>query len=1562
MGQQQDIDYRAELDKLEPEARTKYVGGWRTYLQGLPKSAFSAQITSITRRFGPEFASELVQPETMDVRQPAPPVTNVPAADIKAEVPWYQKPVVWAAEQEALQPAFKGLEKYYKGYITPASLLAAQSYSPNIREQLAGRNPFSIPQEQRETMWDEASIPWLAKTATELVVDPLSYFGWGLSTKAMKAASRMGMPAVAKALKPISNAEEAYIRMAAKPIQGGAKALRKAPAVIPDIAELRATGKLVFKKPIDESARSIINNLPTHTYDLLHNLGLAGEISGKPLSQILENLRMGIPDEELFKTIISPQQKRALGYLQKNAGQLDLDTIIKIADKHPDTAASVIGWKQVGLVAKELKLPPPRLATGVLGSFQKITNNMYSLWKRTVLQTPYYVLQNTVENPVRELLVGVRPLLDITDYAKLGSFGEHPMDIQRRVISLADRWNKNMPEHLATPFAKTPATGGVTEAVTGAVAVGKAFPASTVAAYMDDAAIVNTYFSYYDRYMRTLMETTSPETAASLAKLTGLYDDAIKAGTPKASWTNTEIHKSVTPKIQEKLDEIAAKLPDSLKLDPVKRIMVKDFIPYKAGGTSAKWIDSEGWMQLHPQASMDDIVHELVHANYPAWDEKLVEKTGRELAKIIKDSPDIIEPEILTHLKQTSISGSSDDVIKAFQEVQRNKTMVISRPTSQIEKSLPGAIQNKIRAELPRLWAKNDIQGIHRLFEELQRTLPQRIETYQKQVMVQRLKSYRDLIRTSVPRKYQSFVTKVLNSFKMDKISESEARIASAKSLTEFQQAMFKASQASRRELEALAEATMITEAIARNVDDKVLQAWYFTGEQINQRAFKAGEELVDHVFTTANVIRFAKDPSAIRKGWDTFIQTIQSEFPEIAESLRSVTAPDTDSLWSAYRSMQERRWFNVGQEKLRAMGIDFNQFPRVIGVDGKLLTQEDFLKSQLSGLKSWESRIVKTWDKRHIKPTAKNKLLDGLREETLLTKESVALQERQIQNEAREMALGVTYSTFGNYAQRTNLDEFMQGVGVPFWFFPSRSIPFYTSQMIQRPRLGVEIMNMQNESATSEQPSRLFGSLNIPGTNYWYNPIGSTMLWQLADQRNFTPAAMGGLEQGQNWIRNTLGVSLGPQWTIATALVERVMGRQQGKTILTMEPQPIIPQQRWLDAVANLHLPVISPIVGLMNEPFDAYLRAVYGDTVANWQKREVEKTIVDMGFNPQDAPDKVIEAAWDKYYIRQLLSIPGGAVKEMTDTEMARFEAINQKSKDLGLTKQQRVSLRQMGESPFVGLRQDQIEAIYEDVPAQKLWRYIRPWGLTSKSKPVWDDYIQLKLGRETLLYGADKDNPTKGSRLYKEQQFDKALQSGKISPREWKSMYRQSYSDYISKVEQLEIDFPEAPKTEADWESYRELLGWDEPVRHPDDIKLDEYYKVMDSSKFETELGQFDFNAWKKAESTFFQGLSPDTALYINSRKDRYKTPLRSAYSRDMKKVQPYYDLQDAILAQYPPEIANLIKYALTTPDPAIQRAVLMSNPISLIVLRRIRLAKQRLRIQTPEIDRILRFWSS
>ena len=1768
MAEPQQSDIMGALGRLPDAEREKYLSTYQEYLGKLPQSAYNSALTRLTNQYGPEFASAVAGP-VIDVRKPVA-VPEPQVRDITKPPTAYENPIPWLAEQPLIkpfadmagglmqQPILKTISeqplvkpivdlygKYENSWIKPAAMGVGQVFSSDLREGLQGRSPFDVSPEERSAMWEEnQQIPWIARTALEMGVDPISYVGWGIPGMAEKAALKGGQKALAAGIHALGTVpEELFTQAANLPVKMAGQALKSLPVKVPQVSlsEFGATGKFFtgkWGKPFDESARTIAGNTGTHAFDALSGLERAGAEKGKPFSQILEDLRMGIPDQELIGTIKNPLQQRALGHLQENIGKLNMDSWIKFADRHPIETQVGISTELKRLVAQQLGVAADKKATGMIGLAQRL----YNWWRPMVLQTPYYVMQNLVENNVRQILDGISPIFDITDFAKLSNLAEHPIDIQRKIISLRDRWMNKMPE-AGSILAKTPSSGNITDALTGHLSRGHTMPATTIASYLDDVAMVNTYFNKYNSHVKMLMEKSSPETAKALSDIQALVADL----------------------------------------------------------------------------------------------------TGK------------VEPQLAEHLGNLAVGGTTDDFVRAMAEVQSNKTLTIARPMNDLEKGIPMAIQDKIKYDLPRLWARNDLRGITNLFEELKRTLPQRIESYQKQKMLSSMKEYRDLSKTNMPANTRTLLTKAINSFKANRIREAEQAAKSHHSLSAFQQAMFDAHVASRRELEDMAEVLMVDKALRGSITPEELTSWYNTSRAINDGAFGAGKELVDRTFQTADTIRFAKDPTKVQSAWDNYIRNIQSDFPEIAEGLKAI-APNNDDLWHAYRQVQERRWFNVGQEKLTAMGLDYNDIAKVAGADGKILTQEDFLSEQLKALKGWEDRVVDAWDNRHnvgvpsaandlkglqaelgalipnnteykgvqinytinkngfeidvikannqkagagtkvlqeindmadkygvpvkvhaqplagnlpakpvkpvvhpayedatlrakiekldtlqnapieeydklkdeilaelenkgaikneakpiaekirgkdrpnslhaqkdldslqgkgydtsdaedalsdyqgiersdysdaeefsdaraeawdefldkldeIEPTdtweeqlakvnkdfkdydtaelaynkaassgstmtqeqleawytkqgfkpvgkstagiatvmerpakvglTKNQILDDFREKVIAAKESVAIQSKTIHNQASNTALNVTYGTYGNYAQRTNLDEFMTGMGAPFWFFPSRSIPYYTTQLIKHPGLGIETLSMQKEANESANPSRLFGAINIPGTDYWYNPLQSSMWWQLTNpmSKSFNAAGAGGLEQGDNFLRNQLGVSLGPQWKIASSIVERVVANQTGQTALTAEPQAIIPQQRWLQAVAGLKLPqfgvagqLISGAADTLNQPFDAYLRAVYGDTVAEYAKREVEKTIVDMGFNPQTASPEVIKAAWDKYYTRQLWGIPGGAVKEMNPTEQARFQAMNQKAKDMGLNKEQRTTYRDLNESPFTGLRQDQLEAVYKDIPAAKLWRYIRPSGLTTESRPIWEDYIKLKLEREKLLYGTDPNKPDKGSRLYTEQAIDRSLRTGKITPREWKALYRQNYDEYINKVDEATGIYKKAPQTDADWEAYRKMLGWDTPVRHPDDIKLDEYYKELDSSKFTDEIGSFDYNKYRDAEQKFLSTVTPEQAAYIQSRKDRYKTPLRATYSNDMVLAQPYYDIQDQVLAQYPPDIKQLIEYAQQF-SPVIQKAYLARSPQALLALRKARLMRDQYRTQHPNIDRILRYWNS
>ena len=123
------------------------------------------------------------------------------------------------------------------------------------------------------------------------------------------------------------------------------------------------------------------------------------------------------------------------------------------------------------------------------------------------------------------------------------------------------------------------------------------------------------------------------------------------------NWGDTEFHKSISPTMRAKIDNAVYNLPSDISLSRVKRIMIST--PKLLNYRSAKWIDSEGILQLSSSFTKEDVIHELIHANKPGMIEKDVEKLTQELSKV-------------SHI---SLSAMSDiDISFEFSNLQRRST------------------------------------------------------------------------------------------------------------------------------------------------------------------------------------------------------------------------------------------------------------------------------------------------------------------------------------------------------------------------------------------------------------------------------------------------------------------------------------------------------------------------------------------------------------------------------------------------------------------------------------------------------------------------------------------------------------------------------------------------------------------------------------------------------------------------------------------------------------------------------------------------------------------------
>lgn len=1480
---------------LTSEQRQQLVSGWRAHIQNLPSAARSATLATLTREYGPDFASEVVQPETVKTTPTVMPIGSVTQPPMQGH--WWDKvPVIKQVAQDIVEPittpALKALDWENRKWITPAAMTVGQVL-PQVRQQLGGRQPFAIPEQERQQLWKQTNLPWLAKTGIELAVDPLSYVGWGipgaLETKAIgigertaleqslettvragmkgaseetikagieraskyglqsmpevlnKAAQETGYGAAAKLLHPMVQAEKAFNVVAEAPFKAVGGAIRSTKA-----------GEWL----LSETKKSIVGRMSLHTADAFNNLATAGDKLAvkQPLSQTLDALMTGKIDEStktLLNTITNPQQKVALSkiseYAQTDEGfRAILNGAIKKADKTEYESARIVGESLKSKMAKELGLRPNVIDKGTVAKTQQVLGSIGNLWKRMVLNTPWYPQQVFAENAIRQIMVGTNPFFEMADIVARADFKEMPLEIQRKGIGIME--GMHAPTAKQTILERTASMGsGPTESTLGLWQGGWYNTPANFAQGSDRHTVMGIFFPKYTQYVKELLEATSPETAKTLSQIRDLGEGLKKSG---------------------------------------------------------------------------------------------------------------VEPLVADHLVNTALNGSSDTFLQEMQKIQKNKTLTIARPINDAEQSVAYADQQYLKQAIPAAWYKNDANGINKAFDKVVNNIPQRVSDYQEANLIRRAKAIRDQIVVGYSPEVRSLMRNALKRASTTRVAEYDAEMLAAKSAGALSDARFEASLGARQEIEDLSEGLAYSEMLKGNAGQKEMAKFYDGKAKLTADVRTASASLRNVTREASETISRSKNATKIQEAWTKFIQEIQSIAPEQASILVNAT-PDTELLWNTYFKVQERRWWNHGQDIMELAGIPKNTYLSAINpATGKALTQEDFIQEQIGIVNGWRDRAIEAFDKRAQSSKPLDMALDNFREQTLKALDGISLQHQTIKNQAKDMALNDVRSTFGHYAIHSNLDEIMTKI-IPFWYFPSRSLPFYARQMITKPRLGIEMYNIQKQMEDSTQPNNLFGYIQIAGTGLWYNPLRVSHLFKLATESNYTPADFGSTE-GASSLLQKVGIGLGPQFAIAESLVGRALGKKM------VEPEAIIPQQVWLKAIAHLDLPGLSQVAGIVNEPFDGYLRAVYGNDIADYQLREVEKYMVDAGLNPAELAVKSaagdatataqIQAAWKRYYIRQLASIPFGTLRSFTQTEQERLDAINKKVEAMGISPEQQAAYRAAGESPLVGMRQDQIDAFYSDIPAEKLVKYIRPANLTPESAPYWDDYVQLKIQRQDAL----------DARIAREQQLDTQLQTNKITPREWKALYRTSYQTYVDQVGAFEKDYPKAMKTEADWTAFKNLIGSTISPRNPDDIALDNYYTALDTSNGQFDNpdvpGEFDYAKYRTAEQQFLSTLSKGTQDYINSRKNKYKTPLRVAYTQDMAKAQPYYDIGDAVLSQFPVEVQNIINYAMNYPDPAIQKTILSRSPTAMLALRRVSQAKAQFLVKNPSIAQILRYWNT
>ena len=544
----------------------------------------------------------------------------------------------------------------------------------------------------------------------------------------------------------------------------------------------------------------------------------------------------------------------------------------------------------------------------------------------------------------------------------------------------------------------------------------------------------------------------------------------------------------------------------------------------------------------------------------------------------------------------------------------------------------------------------------------------------------------------------------------------------------------------------------------------------------------------------------------------------------------------------------------------------------------------------------------------------------------------------------AADYATQFAGSVMGNYAVTTNLDQFMNHI-VPFWYFPSRSIKFYTKTFIQKPytlAFLTRYMNQAKEGFGSQMtPESLVGyfPISIGDQTYFINPFRPWMGYQML---GYEPMAGLGQPIVQQVFQasNMLGIGIAPQYTMALETINKLTS-QDGVYLTRGEPMPLFPQERWLqDAIG-----AASGNYAAMPEQV-AFSQNV--DGMPDWEKRNLEKELARwIGRNPDIAaqngwtyPRDIIAvkdsntqaASVIKQQIRRmsgygLVSVIAPIYSRRNSEELImqkdRLQAIKDILTQNGINADAAIErANKIGFSPMMYLNRQQRREIYDAHPEWKPWEGLTRVGINPQER-------NIETQTEQFYTDMDSVRNQLGARL---SIADDAFIDGSMTGYQWRQVYQEVQVQNAAIWKFLIGDglspdqtrnpgiLPLAAVTPARSEWYRIKYAKAIPPIHPEDYALDYYYSIQ--PQIDPITGTYDYDSYFNQRDTFFNSLSgrPEIQKYIldDKLRSRYASPVEEIFRQDSQIMEPYFAARRDYEKAHP-EYEQLLKQAEMTQDP-------------------------------------------
>jgi hypothetical protein len=1161
-----------------------------------------------------------------------------------------------------------------------------------------------------------------------------------------------------------------------KPIEPLAKLIERVPSRIrPPVRGILGP---IARGLANESPGSIVRNETTRVHDTLNLLREAYGGKGKTFKRLFQDLEEGAIDPDAVNVLVNPHNIATLEGLQANVKNLSFVAAKSVADADPDMALLTLGTDMMRLRAGQLGVPLARESKTV----EKVMASTYNYWRAAVLSTPWYVLQNVMENQMRLMEIGVAPGLKGIPAEQLFAIGGTPSKTLANSLRATTDYIKHGYKGVAT----------ASEAVVDSISSNKLLAIVRAGSYWDAVAMSRTYLTTFNK-----------------ALASGHADDAVGS-----------IYRSIVDN---------AFIPDNRP----------DFI------------DPANWSLMRDAARSAKDVAEL--------DEKIGNIIKDPFRSVIRPTGDEMVPE-------AAIKEVAGELQRAMRGNDRAKVdEIFKRATAHLGDSLLGN-QQAVN--------KHTIALLDTAIDRLDR-LGVKSDAFKGQV--RRMRAEVDVEGDDILKKLEG---------------DTEAKSGFELSVS---------AQRQQEDILNLGIHIRATKIAGEGTPDAILRADTFLSEAagVIETVTKEIRGLLDPLRRDmAEMGRMGKggaSPDAIRKK----LREIYDTYPELERAVTQslpIDILDKGTAWSGYFRVRDSQW------RMRHSRImeQLTETPDATDIGlPSFLGPTTLIDNYAAGMQGWRTRVKRRMDavygdgKQGRKAEA-NAALAGHTKGIRKALDTMGQTNLRIRNEAHLAAGTLVDNTFGNPSVKLNLDDLMFRIGMPFFFFPSRSMAYYTRAAIRRPTLMPSIARYRESVGDEENPGFLKGSFQIPGTNYYVNPLRAHMGWQMFGQPDFTAPNAPRLEKLMRDMQNTTGLGFGPIPESAARLVQNVLQDSSVDVeFFTGEPQFLIPQQKWLKAADKAEIPYLSAMARTLNMAFDTYLEAMFGEETPMWMKRKTEQILVERGVERDQRGEwkqADIDSAWRQLAGQIAAGIPlGSTIRRVSPLGGDRAALVKDKLAAKGIDAE---AMYEAGVNPMAGMRQDEIEDVFEGAPRAEAMRAIRPFGLTPKMEEDWEVHIR----RSAFL------DVSKKARIDAMTANDAQYSSASIGAAKWDAARKNILEEYgirLSMAFSESGPFGNVLLTPQHWEDFSRQLGKEPRARHPHDVLLADYRKKVSAQDFDDAAGNFQYEKYQEAQQAALAGQPDDARAYVLLRTFKDLTPLEQERSQYTDTFSAYWTVAETAL---------------------------------------------------------------